>query len=158
MMLPVEFKRWAFQADRAATREAHDAIPSGSPERCGCLYCRNFAAARSAVYPQEALALFDRLGIRPDREAEIWEGGPVDNGRVFYAGWFHFIGESLSGKDAKVKLTETSGTWDLEEMGGGFAMGITADAELVPSSMRDRPILQLEWHAHVPWVLSEPHP
>ena len=158
MMRATKFKRWSFSADLEATRLAHSAITAGSPERCGCLYCRNFAAARSTVYPPEALALFETLGIRSDREAEIWEGGPVDEGRFFYAGWFHFVGESLAGKDATVMVTETSGTWDLEDLADGFAIGITSDVQLVREPMTKLPLLQLEWQAHVPWVLSEPHP
>ena len=157
-MNTLTFKRWTFRADAHATRLAHDSIEAGSPERCGCLYCRNFAAARHLVYPPEALALFDQLGVRHDRESETWEGGPVDDGRYFYAGWFHFVGAELAGRDAFVHWTETSGTWDLEALTGGFSAGLTIELALVPEALRSLPVLQLEFQAKVPWVLEEPYP
>ncbi len=80
------------------------------------------------------------------------------DGKYFYAGWFHFVGSNLIGRDSTVKLTETSGTMDLENVTPGFWLGLTADLALVPSSMKDCPLLQLEFEAHVPWVLDEPYP
>ena len=157
-MIQITFKRWTFDADPPATQTAHDSILLGSPEICSCLHCKNFAAARSHIYPPEALALFDQLGIPIDHESEIWEAGPVEGGKCLYGGWFHFVGSNLIGRDAKVKLSDTTGSWDLESITPEFSLGLTKELALVPAAMSGRPILQIEFQALVPWVLEETYP
>jgi hypothetical protein len=157
-MIAMEFRRWRFEADPGATRAAYRSIPAGGPELCGCLHCRNFAAARPAVYPPEALALFERLGVPPDREAEIWEYGPAGPGRRSYGGIFHFIGRALSGRDAFVSKDGKSGTWDLESLAKAFALGLTSHLSLVPEPFGSLPVLQIDFQAEVPWVLEQPAP
>src|SRR5262245_47279035 len=77
IMKSVVFGRWKLQADAEATKRAYEQIAIGSPERCGCLHCRNFVAARSTVYPEPVLVLFRELGIDSAKEAEIYAMGPA---------------------------------------------------------------------------------
>ena len=57
--------------DSVRTRAAYAAMKNGSAERCGCLYCRNFLAQRSTVYPEGFRILLDQLGIDPEKEGEV---------------------------------------------------------------------------------------
>src|ERR1035438_1387315 len=80
--------------DRTLTRAAYSAVPGGGAERCGCLYCLNFAAQRSSVYPDEFRSLLKQIGIDHEKEGEVYEVGPEGDVRI-YGGWFYFAGEVL---------------------------------------------------------------
>src|SRR5450755_2392350 len=62
--------------DRERTRHAYSSMKGGDAERCGCSYCRNFAAQRSTAYPEVFRLLLDQLGIDPQKEGEVYESGP----------------------------------------------------------------------------------
>lgn len=62
--------------DSARTRVTYAVMKSGSAERCGCPYCRNFIAQRSAVYPEKFRKLLDQLGIDPEKEGDVYESSP----------------------------------------------------------------------------------
>jgi hypothetical protein len=146
--------RWRLACDPGATRDAYGAITQAAPEACGCLPCRNFAAARNRVYSATVLDLFERLGIVPVREAEVYHLAPLALGLHLYGGFLHFVGAIESGEDA---LT-SSGAISLEPVSDGFSLGFTARGSLVHDAFRGRPLVQLEFTAQVPWVLSEPEP
>jgi hypothetical protein len=150
----VEFGRWRLRCDPEATRRAYAGVPVGAPESCGCTPCRNFAAAREWAYPAEALALFESLGISPDREAEVYHLARVSPGWHKYGGVLHLVGAMEAGEDA----LRPDGAVDLEAVDGRFSLGFTAQAALVPPSFEGLPLVQLEFLADVPWVLAEPEP
>jgi hypothetical protein len=165
-MVKAEVGAWRVQADAEATRRAHDRMPSGSPEQCGCRDCRNFAAARELAYPPEARELFARLGIRTNRESQI--GGPiaVSEGSYLYSGWFHFAGTILEGPgpfgaEAGVPAHET-GRADrvhplrYRPLAPRFAILLRSERHLLPAEFGDQPVVQLEFATEVPWRLSEP--
>jgi hypothetical protein len=145
--------RWHVCWDPAATRQAYEAVFTGSPEECGCCYCRNFAAARGLAYPPEALSLFDRLGIDPRKEAEIWECCRLDSGLRCYGGFFHFVGSIEVGADAM----RPGGALELEPLTKHFSWGLTSNVSLVRPPFAGLPLVQLEFSAQVPWVLED-HP
>ncbi len=150
-MEPFTFGRWHLLCDASATRRAYETVAQGSPEECGCLPCRNFAAVRSLAYPSDALALFDRLGIDFRKEAEIWECGPLDSGLHLYGGFFHLVGVIESGADA----FRSDGAEDLEPLTERFSLGFTSDVSLIRPPFVGQPLVQLEFMAQVPWVLHE---
>jgi hypothetical protein len=79
--------------DREATVAAYRTVAAGGAERCGCIYCRNFAVQRTTVYPQAFRALLNQLGIDPDKEGEIYDGiGPFEVPTRPTGGWFYFVG------------------------------------------------------------------
>jgi hypothetical protein len=78
--------------NRELTRQAYALMNHGGTERCGCSYCRNFAAQRGTVYPPSFQTLLERLGIDLSKEGEVYECGPVGEYRS-YGGWLYFIGE-----------------------------------------------------------------
>ena len=147
------FARWQVRCDAAATREAYAGIATGSAERCSCSPCRNFAALRDHIYPLLAREIFEQLGIRYDREAEIYHAR-MNAGVHSYGGWFHFVGQILSGEDL---MKEGDPRFHPERVDENFAMGFTARIALLEKPFADLPVAQLEFFAEsVPWVLEEP--
>jgi hypothetical protein len=78
--------------DRRLTAAAYSAVPGGDAERCGCLYCQNFAAQGSSVYPDAFRRLLTQIGIDAQKEGEVYELGRQGDLRI-YCGWFYFSGE-----------------------------------------------------------------
>ena len=59
--------------DKAYTRTAYAAIHHGDADRCGCLYCLNFAAQRSSAFPADFVSMLEKIGIDPCKEGEVYE-------------------------------------------------------------------------------------
>lgn len=150
--------RWEISCDPEATRNAYVSILRGGPEECGCEGCRNFAAARSQAYPPKVLALFEALGIPPDREVEVCHFGRLAPGKHLYGGWFHFVGSILSGGDARKQRTEKVWQVELEDINDDFSLGFTSFVTLAREPMKGMPLIQLEFTAKVPWVLPTSEP
>jgi len=147
-MTRVECGDWILEVDVGATRRAYETIPMGHPESCGCLHCRNFAAGRHLAYPAAALELYEKLGIRPDREAEIYEAGPaVPERQRYYGGWHHFIGRVLKKSDRDVAIAP------------GFSMVFAESRSCAEAVFMTEPaVVQVEFFTTVPWVLEEQLP
>jgi hypothetical protein len=147
---------WQLEVDSEATARAHAVREAGGPELCGCLHCRNFAAARKLAYPAQFANLLDRLGVAQNRESEIWHGAEVEPGLHFYFGWFHFVGRIVTGSESHIG-GPLGGQIKLEALSEHFSMGFTryVDVGVVPESFPSDGVAQLEFSAKVPWVLSE---
>jgi hypothetical protein len=127
-------------------------VSLGSPETCGCAHCRNFATARDQVYPSAINVLLKRLGIKPWLESEIYHIGRIKPGVHLYGGWFHCVGSIEAEGDA-------IGPYDMEQGDRiPFRIYFANSTNLLPESFRDLPIIQVEFEAQVPWVLSESEP
>jgi len=85
------------------------------------------------------------LGIDYRYPAEVYRSGPVEAGRASYGGIFHFVGTLVTG--------DREGE---DDMGEGFSYFIHGNASVVPKVFGSQPVVQLEFNAKVPWVLSEP--
>ncbi len=70
-------------------------------------------------------------------------------------GWFHFVGNILSGRDAWMQISETSSTADLAPLTISFDFGFTDNVALVSKPFMDKHLVQLEFVTHVPRVLPE---
>ena len=154
----ISFGRWQLQADPEATRKAYAAVAKGGPEECPCKPCLNFIATRGQVYPAEVLALFEKLGISSDREAEVYHMARLQSGKHLYGGWFHFVGSILSGADAAKPITKNLWQADLEKVTEDFSLGFNLGIELLRKPFEANPIVQVEFTANVPWVISGPEP
>jgi len=151
----IEIAGWVLECDPEATRRALAAVPAGAPEACGCLHCRNFATARGATYGPGVRALLDRLGVPPDREAEVYDLGPAERwGYRQAGGWFHFVGRVV--RDPL--LDEEPAGRPFAALAPGFQVFFAAGGSLVPDALAGLPVVQLEFEAKVPWVLAEPAP
>src|SRR2546423_14111809 len=82
--------------DREATAAIYGILLHGDPEECGCIFCKNFAVQRNLVYPASCTALLQQLGIDPNKEGEVFEYGPSEEGDHFYGGWFYFVGQMVT--------------------------------------------------------------
>jgi hypothetical protein len=80
--------------NRERTRTAYASVTTGSAEKCGCRFCRNFIAQRNRVYPEQFRQLLGQLGIPTDRESDVFELGP-EGSLVLYNGWFYLAGELI---------------------------------------------------------------
>lgn len=157
-MKSVRIGRWEISYDTESTRKAYGAVPVGGPEECGCEPCRNFAAARTQIYPANVLSLFERLGISLDREVEVYHLARLSSGKHRYGGWFHFVGSILSGADAAKQVAENLWQPDLEVENENFSFGFSSRLGLVRKPFVGLPLVQLEFTAKVPWVLASPEP
>ena len=142
-MKEIEVQDWVLECDVEATRQAYALMPLGDPEDCGCLYCLNFAAARSLAYPPAALSLYEQLGIKADREAETYEAGPVEDELRLYGGWHHFIG----------RITKDPGTMLI--VAENFSVTFVERRSCAEPVFDDRPLVQVEFFTKVPWLLAE---
>lgn len=154
----ISFGRWQLKADPEATRKAYAAVSKGGPEECSCEPCKNFIAVREGVYPAEVLALFDKLGISFNREVEIYQMARMKSGKHLYGGWFHFVGSIASGADAAKPIAENVWKPDLEKVTEDFSLGFSSRIGLLRKSFEGKPIVQVEFTANVPWVISSPEP
>jgi hypothetical protein len=157
-MTEVHFGRWLLSTDREATSGAYARVPVGGPEECGCEPCQNFVVARKQIYPVEALTVFDQLGVRFDREAEVYHMARLQSGKHLYGGWFHFVGSILNGADAAKPIGENLWQPDLEKIGEDFSLGFSSRLGMVPEPFRGLPLVQVEFTANGPWVISAKEP
>jgi hypothetical protein len=157
-METIRFGRWELSCDPELTRKAYAAIPVGGPEACGCEPCLNFATAREQIYWQPALGLFEKLGISPNREIQIYHLVRLESGLHQYGGWFHIVGSIASGADAAKRVAENMWQPDLEEISENLSIGFSARVALVPAPFKNLPLVQLEFTAEVPWILNAPEP
>ena len=153
-MIETEFGRWTLRLGVDSTRRAYSSIDVGSPECCGCDPCLNFAANRDANFPSAVRDFLTAAGISTDREAEIYHNCRLDSGLHSYGGWFHFVGEILSGGDAYVAIDERSGTHDLHDFGSNALAGVSTKTALVSPAFDGHRILQLEFAVEIPWVID----
>jgi hypothetical protein len=143
-MMRVELDGWVLECNVEATRQAYVRVADTRPKQCDCLYCRNFAAARSLAYPAEALALYSQVGISPHLEAEVYELGPAVSGSSReYGGWHHFVGHVVSDPTRKTRVTPS------------FEMWFHEARDLAAPAFVEQPLVQVEFLATVPWVLGE---
>ncbi len=150
----VEVAHVKVDCDPNTTRAAYAKRATGSPEECGCLHCRNFAAARHVIYPEQALELFAKMSIDPNREAEIYHNARLPSGLHFYGGWFHFVGKPASASDYKSNSDFNSA--EFVSISEHFQIAVTSNVQLVPPAFDGLPLLQLEFLVETPWVISEP--
>jgi hypothetical protein len=147
-MTKVECGGWCLEVDVEATRRAYTTILAGDPETCGCVLCRNFAAARHLAYSVAVLDFYERLGISADREAETYEAGPAGpDGLRYYGGWHHFIGRVL-----------VKGDGDFEAAPGYSMVFSDSRSCAEPVFQTESAVVLAEFFTRVPWVLDEPPP
>jgi hypothetical protein len=99
-----------------------------------------------------------KLGISWDREAEVYHMARLGSGKHFYGGWFHFVGLILTGADGAKPIGESLWKPDLEKVTEDFSLGFTSRVELLKKPFEGKPIVQVEFTANLPWLVSAPEP
>ena len=130
--------------DREATSALYGTIERGGAEECGCLFCRNFAARRNLVYPPSFQALLEQLGIDPNKEGEVFEYAPAQDGCHIYGGWFYLVGEMVAAGERNLNAPDSH----------QFASWFTTSCPKAPA-FRGGPLLAIEFTTHLRWVLPE---
>jgi hypothetical protein len=133
--------------DREATAALYrQTIVVPGADQCTCISCKNFAAQRGKVFPEEFRRLLNELGIDPLKE---WEAFDYDfepkspRKHVLYGGWFLFAGELVEGLDKRPDPKQKA-----------FAHWFTTSfpAGTLPTGLK---LCAVEFLAEIPWVLSE---
>ena len=159
--------------DSAATRAYYTEHPAHNS--CTCSGCKNFREY-SKMFPAEVKDFFSSVGISDMRViAEIIPHITLDDGLLFYGGFFHVVGtmtnapeftqevpcyESSTDADGKrtfVKTGTEKRTWyetAFRKLTDSFEIMFSDSTALVPDDF-PRPVLQLDINAHIPWVIDE---
>jgi len=140
----ISLGRQIIRFDREATIKLYrETITVPGADSCDCLYCRNFAKQRQAIYPDEFKTLLDRLGADPIKEWETFELGPCNtkpNHRL-YGGWFLFCGELVEGADVQSEGPPFSFRFTTSFPNTNLPDGVKTCA--------------VDFLAEIPWILPE---
>ena len=134
--------------DRDATAAVYATLEHGDSQRCGCAFCRNFAAQRHLIYPPSFRTLLEELGIDPDKEGEAFEYGPVDGGCHLYGGWFYLVGEMVAAGERNYQAP------GCPDDGHPFEFFFTTSHPRA-AAFGCGPVLAVEFTARLGWVLPE---
>ncbi|MEW5822226.1 MAG: hypothetical protein AB1782_18675 [Cyanobacteriota bacterium] len=131
---------WKIKVDIKKTLEVYKSI---SVINCECIYCQNYLQACD-LYEPEIKKLFDNLGVDVKKSPEIYTMNQGEDGRHFYGGWYHFIGEIIDG-EKELKSYQT--------FSKDFQIAFTETIYMKNDQFTD-PIVQLEFVGYLPWVLD----
>ncbi len=141
----IKIGRWLIEVDREATQAAY--INEQPISTCSCDYCQNYFAACWAgqAHSPATVALFQRLGIAPEKEAEVYVfyGNP-EKTHVFYGGLYHLV----------ARIINTTEGPDRTLIDDHFEIAFTEKNELLSAGF-PRPALQMNFTGFIPWMLNE---
>ncbi len=115
--------KWTVSVDVEATRAIYANEKAGA-DVCVCGMCKSYGSVRAVAIPARGRAMLEVLGIDPSKEEEIVWGYPAEDGYRFFEGWFHFVGEVVSGGPAFNEKAEPQHWWD--QITGRFGIGVSA--------------------------------
>ena len=118
----------------------------------------DFDAYRDQLLGSPLGDLLKSLGIEPAWEVEIYHFGREAPGEHAYGGFYHFVGEVLSGDPAWMGPVKGPRTAAFERLSAGIEIGVHTDCALIREPFRGLPLVQLEVSLRVPWVISLPEP
>ncbi len=144
---------WLVSVDRDATTAAYAALPAwGGLFGCDTPLCENFRHAYGLL-PPAFLSVLITMGVDPTKPAELYDVEPPQGDLCLCGGWYHAVGELLSGRDALQPGQLNRYEVILREVTAGFRMGITARLAALPGSF-PAPALQIEFWGQIPWVIA----
>ena len=145
---PIAYGPWTIRVDVAATRKAYKQIAQGGAEDCGCEGCRNFVLAREEAYEPETLRFLREAGIDYRKEGEAYDLFRSSSGKRLYGGWFFLVGmiEKSPEGTAETRLSRSC------------QLSFCAASAPRPQCFRDRPCVEVNFCAEVPWRSNYPEP
>jgi general stress protein 26 len=146
---------WEIEYDKYTTQASYAGLPDDIG--CTCHTCRNFIKAAPSL-PKAVFAFFEELGIDLLKPSEIYENQYKD-GRVMYGGFYHIVGNYLSGADVWQPVAKNHSHQNIVPMfhvADDFDIGFAHSVVVVPEGF-PRPVLQMEVNFSLPWVLEEPY-
>ena len=152
-MIQKQIAGWLIEYDKTATKAAYSALSLDIG--CTCHTCRNYCAYIPAL-PNEVSDFFVEFGIDPAKPSEVYEN-IFEDGKVFYGGFYHFVGNYLYGDDAWQPVSknhEHQKVTEFYKIADDFEIGFTKSVALVPDGFPN-PVVQMEIRFTLPWVLEE---
>lgn len=135
--------------DVAATRRLYAAKPRGEADGCTCKFCRNFILQRATAYPQEFVALLERLGVDPFKENEpIGFAMPDSVSQAFYFASFDFIGAIDAELPASLDTTRGAFTHRFKT-GPDYSRG-----QMLADDLGAGPVASVHATMWLPWMLA----
>ena len=125
-------------------------------EGCDCSGCRNYEKAMDTI-SDEVKSFFAQLGVDMKKASEVYVNCPNADGTTLYGGWYHVCGKMISGESAWSPAESEFMRWDEEKMYlivDNFGVS-ASDSCLMLDNDFPRPVVQIEIHADIPWVLEE---
>jgi hypothetical protein len=156
---------WLIEVDREVTQAAYVNAPPINV--CSCMECRNYYAACLAhtAYSPTAIAFFQKLGIAPEKEAEVYIFYPnQEKTHGYYGGFYHLVGRMIQ-KSTEPDYTpiggktpEYTGINDrlYVSIDGQFRVAFSEENHLLADHF-PRPALQMEFESLIPWLLEKNH-
>lgn len=122
-------------------------------EKCGCADCRNFIAARAALYPPAFHTFLDELGIDPAKEGDLMLQRWSEDGRQgTYYGCFHCFGACAN--------AFVSGPGSVEDwlaagavLGPGFRAWVSLNSWPALEPLKGAPLMIEFFAQDVAWLL-----
>ena len=145
---------WILEVDVERTKDFYQAYHQIT-EGCDCLSCKNFVTAIKLI-PKPVLDFFRSLGIDPTKEGEVSEYYEKKDSMHLYGGFFHIVGELISGPDCWVETSvevshlATNNMIEINDFKFGFTYGVSSLPDEFP-----KPTVQLEFEGTIPWMLKE---
>ncbi|MGH3629896.1 MAG: hypothetical protein ACRDRL_20960 [Sciscionella sp.] len=110
--------------------------------------CRNYAAVRERVLPEEFVLFLRSVGVDPYKEAEAYHNAQMHPGVHHYGGWYHFVGQ-----------LEKTGDFPMLEIGPEFRFYLCQARAPHLKQLDGLALVEVGFEAKaVPWVLDEPEP
>ncbi len=128
------------RVDVERTRATYALIDSGNWSKCGCAYCMNFGAVALKAFPPEVLAFFERAGIDPLKDAEVYEFGESRPGFHSYGGEFYMWGEEVNAALGDIRADPT------------FKFTFMPPSPLAQNEFRGSGALCFLFEAELPWA------
>lgn len=139
-MKTVKIGPWTVKLDTEKTRDfykKHHRIT----EDCSCHHCENYSLAVDS-FPEQMQTHFERLGIDPQKEGEVFVGEDDGKDMLLYMGFYHVVGELVEGPKQAVAEED------------GLRFYFSDQTDLVPEGFPE-PVLQWEFELEVPWLLEK---
>ncbi len=150
----VKFKNWKFGVDRDLTIETYSNVIASGAESCLCSDCENYIQNRENIFPEEIKTMFLNLGIDYKKEVEILSYQILPNGLHHVAGWFHFKGKIIDGKNCKRDVENESFQIELTAIDDNFSIGFCEQNSLTFFKNKDG-LIQVEFESYIPWVIEK---
>jgi len=108
------------------------------------------------AFPEDFLEFCVAAGVDPHHPSEVCHYARTEAGRHLYGGWFHLVGDIVSGRDGWRAAPEGGWTGDFEQVTADFSVGLSARTSLVPNGFPNVGAVQLDFSAYLPWGLAAP--
>lgn len=123
---------------------------------CTCQGCRNYEKWASAL-SGELSAIFEGMGILPEKSPEVYVNCPNSDGTLFYGGFYHLCGTITQGSEPRKEISVNINAIDEDTffpLTPDFRAAFTENVALLEKDF-PAPVIQMEILATIPFVLAE---